>query len=78
MTSVMRSGAWQGRGDEEVLANAKDAFAGVLEAYQDLGKELPHNLQTMNQDSPALIETIISAIAFSHLCLAIWLGHRSN
>jgi len=46
---------------EEVLANAKDAFEAVLEAYQDLGRELPHNLQTMNQDSPALIETIISA-----------------
>lgn len=46
---------------DEVFANAKDAFEAVLEAYQDLGRELPHNLQTMNQDSPALIETIISA-----------------
>lgn len=51
----------EGDSIDEVFANAKDAFEAVLEAYQDLGIELPHNLQTMNQDSPALIETIISA-----------------
>ncbi len=26
---------------DEVLSNAKDAFTAVLEAYQDLGRELP-------------------------------------
>jgi antitoxin HicB len=28
--------------------------------YEDLGKELPQNLQSVDQNSPALIETIIS------------------
>jgi antitoxin HicB len=50
----------EGDSIDEVLVNAKDAFEAVLETYEDLGRELPHNLQTMNQDSPALIETIIS------------------
>jgi antitoxin HicB len=45
----------------EVLENAKDAFEAVVEAYQDLGKELPGNLQALNQESPALVEAIISA-----------------
>ncbi|MFM7790799.1 MAG: type II toxin-antitoxin system HicB family antitoxin, partial [Microcystis panniformis] len=46
---------------EEVLENAKDAFEAVLETYQDLGKKLPVNLQAFNQESPALVEAIISA-----------------
>jgi antitoxin HicB len=45
---------------DEVLANVRDAFEAVLETYQDLGKELPLNLQSVDQNSPALIETIIS------------------
>jgi antitoxin HicB len=44
---------------EEVFANAKDAFEIILEIYEDLGKELPCNLQTVDQSSPALIETLL-------------------
>ncbi len=29
---------------DEALANARDAFAAVVEAYQDLGRPLPPNL----------------------------------
>jgi antitoxin HicB len=50
----------EGDSMDEVLANVKDAFEAVLETYQDLGKELPLNLQSVDQNSPALIETIIS------------------
>ncbi|AFW93305.1 type II toxin-antitoxin system HicB family antitoxin [Dolichospermum sp. UHCC 0684] len=50
----------EGDSMDEVLANVRDAFEAVLETYQDLGKELPLNLQSVDQNSPALIETIIS------------------
>jgi antitoxin HicB len=29
---------------DEVLANVQDALEAVIEMYEDLGKELPHNL----------------------------------
>lgn len=50
----------EGDSMDEVLVNVRDAFEAVLETYQDLGKELPINLQSVDQNSPALIETIIS------------------
>jgi antitoxin HicB len=50
----------EGDSMDEVLANAKDSFEAILEIYEELGKELPYNLQSMNQDSPALFETLIS------------------
>ncbi|MBS3029976.1 MAG: type II toxin-antitoxin system HicB family antitoxin [Dolichospermum sp. DET50] len=50
----------EGDSMDEVLVNVRDAFEAVLETYQDLGKELPLNLQSVDQNSPALIETIIS------------------
>lgn len=50
----------EGDSMDEVLANVRDAFEAVIETYQDLGKELPLNLQSVDQNSPALIETIIS------------------
>ncbi len=50
----------EGNSVDEVLVNARDAFEAVLEVYEDLGKEVPHNLQSVDQNSPALIETIIS------------------
>lgn len=50
----------EGDSIDEVLANVQDALAAVIEMYQDLGKELPYNLQSVDQNSPALIETIIS------------------
>lgn len=50
----------EGDSIDEVLTNVKDALAAVIEMYEDLGKELPLNLQSVDQNSPALIETIIS------------------
>jgi antitoxin HicB len=51
----------EGENIEEVLANVRDAFEAICELYDDLGKKLPHNLLLADQDSPALIETLISA-----------------
>jgi antitoxin HicB len=45
---------------DEVLVNAKDAFASVIEIYEDLGKPLPFNLQAVDYNSPSLLETVIS------------------
>jgi antitoxin HicB len=50
----------EGDSIDEVLTNAKDAFEAVLEAYEDLGKKFPYNLQSVDENSPALMETIIS------------------
>jgi antitoxin HicB len=50
----------EGDSMDEVLANVQDALESVIEMYEDLGKELPQNLQSVDQNSPALIETIIS------------------
>ncbi|MBD2140088.1 type II toxin-antitoxin system HicB family antitoxin [Anabaena sp. FACHB-1250] len=50
----------EGDSMDEVLANVQDALESVIEMYEDLGKELSQNLQSVDQNSPALIETIIS------------------
>jgi antitoxin HicB len=50
----------EGDSIDEVLANVQDALEAVIEMYKDLGKEIPYNLQSVDQNSPALIETIIS------------------
>lgn len=50
----------EGDSMDEVLANVQDALEAVIEMYEDLGKQLPYNLQSVDQNSPALIETIIS------------------
>jgi antitoxin HicB len=51
----------EGESIDEVLVNVRDAFEAIRELYVDLGKTLPHNLLFADQDSPALIETVISA-----------------
>ena len=50
----------EGDSMDEVLANVQDALESVIEMDEVLGKELPQNLQSVDQNSPALIETIIS------------------
>ncbi|MEY2911851.1 MAG: hypothetical protein RLZZ184_1160 [Cyanobacteriota bacterium] len=52
----------EGDSMNEVLANVQDALESVIEMYEDLGKELSQNLQSVDQNSPALIETIISVL----------------
>jgi antitoxin HicB len=46
---------------EEVLANVRDALAAVIEAYEDLGRPIPQNLQRINGQEPVWLETVVSA-----------------
>ncbi len=45
---------------EEALANARDAFEAVTEAYQDLGKSLPPNIQFVEGTGPLWLETVVT------------------
>jgi antitoxin HicB len=46
---------------EDALANVKDAFEAVVEAYEDLGRPLPSNLQLTDISSPVWLETLITS-----------------
>ncbi len=50
----------EGDSIEEVLANVQDALETVIEAYQDLGRALPANLQLSNTPSPIWLETLVA------------------
>lgn len=45
---------------EEAIANAKDALAAVIEAYEDLGRSLPMNARINDQTSPIWLETVVA------------------
>jgi antitoxin HicB len=45
---------------EEALANVRDAFAAVVEAYQDLGRSLPLNAQLPDPNGPVWLETVVT------------------
>jgi antitoxin HicB len=45
---------------EEALANVRDALAAVIEAYQDLGKALPLNMQVVGTDDSLWLETLVT------------------
>jgi antitoxin HicB len=51
----------EGETVEESLANVKDAFEVVVEAYQDLGRPLPPNLQISDTASPIWLEALIAS-----------------
>ncbi|WP_019503085.1 type II toxin-antitoxin system HicB family antitoxin [Pseudanabaena sp. PCC 6802] len=51
----------EGDSIDEAVSNARDAFEAILEAYEDLGKKPPLNLQSIDEHSPALIETVVFA-----------------
>ncbi len=46
---------------QEVVANANDALAAVLELYEDMGKPLPAWLQPTPEGAPILIEMALAA-----------------
>ncbi|MBW4572334.1 MAG: type II toxin-antitoxin system HicB family antitoxin [Tolypothrix carrinoi HA7290-LM1] len=46
---------------EEALINVRDAFAAVIEAYEDLGRSLPANMKVIEADNSLWLETIITA-----------------
>jgi antitoxin HicB len=44
---------------KEALANASDALAAIIEAYEDLGRSLPPALQQLATDTPLWVETLV-------------------
>lgn len=42
----------------EAMANAQDALAAVVEAYQYLGRSLPASLQVPEESGPVWLETL--------------------
>ena len=51
----------EGDSIDEAIANARDAFAAVLEIYQDLGRSVPPVTQFDDVSGPVLLETLLSA-----------------
>lgn len=45
---------------EDALENVRDAFAAVVEMYQDLGRSLPPDLQCADQNGPLVLETVLT------------------
>jgi antitoxin HicB len=45
---------------EEALANVRDALAAVIEAYEELGRALPMNMQVTNTDDALWLETVVT------------------
>jgi hypothetical protein len=41
---------------KEAVANASDALAAIIEAYEDLGRSLPAALQQVAADAPISVE----------------------
>jgi antitoxin HicB len=44
----------------EALANAEDAFAAVVEIYEDRGRPLPSSIYVDDANGPVSVEAIIS------------------
>ena len=45
----------------EALENVKDAFAAVIELYEEMGRSLPENTHIPDAKSPVWLETLVSA-----------------
>lgn len=43
------------------LENAQDAFAAVVELYEDLGRSLPQDIQILPTNSFVCFDTVLSA-----------------
>ena len=50
----------EGDSIDEALENVVDAFAAVVELYEDLGRSLPQNTQILDVNSPVWLETVVS------------------
>ena len=44
----------------EAVANAEDAFAVVLEIYEDEGRPLPPGIQVDDASGPVSVETVVT------------------
>ena len=50
----------EGDSIDEALENVSDAFAAVIELYEDLGRSLPQHTQILDANSPVWLETVVS------------------
>lgn len=50
----------EGDSMDEALENVADAFAAVVELYEDLGRSLPQNTRILDANSPVWVETVVS------------------
>ena len=44
----------------EALANAEDAFAAVVEIYEDRGRPLPPSVRVDDADGPVSVEALVA------------------
>ena len=44
----------------EALANAEDAFAAVMEIYEDSGRPLPPSIRLDDNNSPVSVEALVA------------------
>jgi antitoxin HicB len=51
----------EGDSVDEAIENARDAFAAVLEIYEDLGRSVPPVTRLGDVTGPVLLETLVSA-----------------
>ena len=51
----------EGNSVGEALENVKDAFAAVIELYEDLGRSLPQSTRLPRSEEPLWCETVVSA-----------------
>jgi len=52
----------EGNSFDEAITNARDAFAAVLEIYQDLGKPLPAELTVRESTESVQVDLIIAGL----------------
>lgn len=45
---------------DEAMANVKDALAAVIEAYHELGRPLPRNVQIQDAGEAVWFETVVT------------------
>jgi antitoxin HicB len=51
----------EGRTPAEILANVQDALDGLMEAWQELGMEIPPALRPVLADRPQTVEMLVTA-----------------
>ncbi|MBW4473353.1 MAG: type II toxin-antitoxin system HicB family antitoxin [Stenomitos rutilans HA7619-LM2] len=51
----------EGETVEEALENVRDALAAVVEAYEDMGRHLPLNMQVVDAEHSLWLETLVTA-----------------
>ena len=54
----------EGDSMDEALENVADAFAAVVELYEDQGRSLPQNTRILDANSPVWVETSIHLVKY--------------